>query len=310
MSSWTEKTRMMLEMIRFSHTVFALPFALLAAVLAWQTPTASGQTIGFRGQDLLGILVCMVTARSAAMAFNRLVDHQIDAANPRTAARHIPAGILSRRSVAVFTTLNAIAFVMATLLFLPNRLPLFLSLPVLAVLMLYSYAKRLGPVSHYWLGFALMLAPVAVWIALRGQVVIEHPEEILPALTLGLAVLFWVGGFDIIYACQDYEFDRQNKLHSLPARCGIAGALRIAAASHLVMIVMLLVVPVIARAVGLEPGLGWIYYSGVIAVGGLLVYEHALVRPDDLTRVNQAFFNVNAIVSFGLFLTGALDTLV
>ena len=185
-------------MIRFSHTIFALPFALLAAVMAWVTETADGQPIVFRWQDLLGILVCMVAARSAAMAFNRLVDRKIDAANPRTSGRHIPAGLISVRSATLFTVACSLAFIAATLLFLPNRLPLFLSVPVLAVLLFYSYTKRVTSLAHYWLGFSLMLAPVAVWIALRGQAITSNPLDLTPALSLGLAVFFWVAGFYII----------------------------------------------------------------------------------------------------------------
>lgn len=301
---------MMLEMIRFSHTIFALPFALLAAVLAWTTPARDGTVIEFRWQDLLGILICMVTARSAAMAFNRLVDARIDAGNPRTAQRHIPSGKLNSRSVLLFTIVNVVVFCAATLLFLPNQLPLILALPVLGVLFFYSYTKRITSLAHYWLGLALMLSPIAVWIALRGSEILVSPVDLLPAVTLGLAILFWVGGFDIIYACQDHDFDREAKLHSIPARFGVAGALRIAVISHAVMIVMLVLIPSAASAAGLDHRLGWIYYSGVAAVAILLIYEHRMVRPDDLTRVNAAFFNVNAIVSFGLFVVGTIDTLV
>lgn len=308
--SWAGKTRMLLEMIRFSHTIFALPFALLAAVLAWTTPARDGSAIEFRWQDLLGILICMVTARSAAMAFNRLVDARIDAGNPRTARRHIPSGKLTASSVLLFTVVNVVIFCAATMLFLPNQLPLMLALPVLGILFFYSYTKRITSLAHYWLGLALMLSPIAVWIALRGNEILASPVDMLPAVTLGLAILFWVGGFDIIYACQDHDFDREAKLHSIPARFGVAGALRIAVISHVLMIAMLVLIPVAASAAGLDHRLGWIYYCGVAAVAILLIYEHRLVRPDDLTRVNAAFFNVNAIVSFGLFVVGTIDTLV
>ncbi len=297
-------------MIRFSHTIFALPFALLAAVMAWVTETADGQPIVFRWQDLLGILVCMVAARSAAMAFNRLVDRKIDAANPRTSGRHIPAGLISVRSATLFTVACSLAFIAATLLFLPNRLPLFLSVPVLAVLLFYSYTKRVTSLAHYWLGFSLMLAPVAVWIALRGQAITSNPLDLTPALSLGLAVFFWVAGFDIIYSCQDFEFDKQARLKSVPTRFGISGALKIAAASHFLMVLILALLPTLATVAGVPTNLGWLYYAGVAAVGILLVYEHYLVRPDDLNRVNIAFFNVNSVVSFGLFLIGTIDTIV
>jgi 4-hydroxybenzoate polyprenyltransferase len=303
------KIRQILEMIRFSHTVFALPFALLAAVMAWTSPTADGRPAAFRWQDLVGILFCMVAARSAAMAFNRLADHRIDAVNPRTRGRHLPTGQLSVGGVALFTIGCCVAFVAASMLFLPNRLPLYLSVPVLSVLLLYSFTKRVTWLAHYWLGFSLMLAPLAVWIALRGEYVMANPFDLVPALLLGLAVMFWSGGFDIIYACQDFEFDRQHGLRSLPVRLGVAGSLKLAAASHLIMLVLLAVLPVVSAAAGVPLKLGALYYLTVAAVAILLVAEHRLVRPDDLTRVNIAFFNINAVISFGLLLSGVLDTL-
>lgn len=304
------QVRQMLEMIRFSHTIFALPFALLAAVMAWLTTTVDGESIAFRWRDLVAILICMVSARSAAMAFNRLADRKIDAANPRTSGRHLPAGALSVRSVAMFTIVCSAIFVATTVLFFPNRLPFYLAVPVLAVLLFYSYTKRVTSLAHYWLGLSLMLAPLAVWIALRGEAVLANPLDLTPAVFLGLSVFFWVAGFDIIYSCQDFEFDKNSDLKSVPARFGINGALKIAAFSHLVMIVVLFLLPSVAMAAGVPTGLGWIYYAGVFCVAALLIYEHRLVRPDDLTRVNMAFFNVNSIVSFGLFLIGTLDTLI
>ncbi|QDU40096.1 4-hydroxybenzoate octaprenyltransferase [Maioricimonas rarisocia] len=281
-----ERIRQLLELIRFSHTVFALPFALLAALLAWQT-------VPFRWQDLLGILLCMVFARSAAMAFNRLIDRDIDAANPRTEKRHLPAQILSVPLVAGFTVVCSVAFVLATLLFLPNRWPVILSVPVLAFLLGYSYAKRFTSWCHYWLSAALMLAPIAAWIAIRGDVTATP-------LLLAAAVFFWVGGFDIIYACQDAEFDRGRGLHSVPARWGVPSALRIAFLSHVGTIVCLL-------ALWQTSGLGWLFLAGVLLVAALLLYEHWLVRPDDLSRVNVAFFNVNAVISIGLLLVAVAD---
>jgi 4-hydroxybenzoate polyprenyltransferase len=303
------RVRLLLEMIRFSHTLFALPFALLAAVMAWTTPTPSGRPTPFRWQDLLGILVCMVCARSAAMAFNRLVDRNLDAANPRTANRHLPAGLLSPPSVVLFTVATSGVFVAATLLFLPNRLPLYLSCPVLGFVFAYSYTKRFTAGAHFWLGASLMLAPVSVWIALRGAILADHPLDLLPAAGLGAAVLLWVTGFDIIYACQDVAFDAQWKLKSIPVRLGVPGSLRLAAACHLLMIGMLLVLPFGDRVGGPPLQLGWIYFLGILGVALLLWYEHSLVRPDDLTRVNQAFFQVNAVVSLGLFAIGSLDLL-
>jgi 4-hydroxybenzoate polyprenyltransferase len=302
-----------LGMIRFGHTVFALPFALLAATMAWTTPAMSAGTVqggpnltvGFRWRELAGILVCMICARSAAMAMNRLVDRRIDAANPRTRSRHLVTGVLSVGSVAVFTALASVGFVAGTLLFLPNRLPLYFSVPVLLFLFAYSFTKRFTVLAHFWLGAALMLAPVSAWIAIRGELLGADPLDILPAVVLGMAVMLWVAGFDIIYACQDVEFDRAWRLHSLPAWVGVVAALRLAAVCHLGMVVLL------AALVWVCPqlNLGWVYLSGVGAVAVLLVYEHALVRPNDLTRVNVAFFHVNSIISIGLLLVGTWDLL-
>jgi 4-hydroxybenzoate polyprenyltransferase len=281
-----------LGMIKFSHTLFALPFALFGAALAARGPD------GWHGrfQDWLGILLCMAFARSAAMAFNRLVDRRIDAFNPRTAMRHLPAGRLSVRSVAVFFVSCSILFVLATLLFLPNRWPLILALPVLAWICGYSYAKRFTSLAHVWLGSALMLAPIAAWIALRGDIA-------WPPLLLGLAVLCWVTGFDIIYACQDVDFDRAQGLYSIPRRFGLKRALHLAAASHLVMLVFLV-------GLGLSVPLGPVFYLGLMAIGVLLVYEHAIIRPDDLAKVNVAFFQVNLVISVGLLAFGLADLLV
>lgn len=295
------KIRHILEMIRFSHTLFALPFALLSAVMAWTLGARSEPPVSWQWQDLLGIVLCMVAARSAAMAFNRVADWRMDAENPRTSRRHIPAGALSVGSVAAFALVSSAVFVTSTLLFLPNRLPLYLALPVLAFLLGYSYTKRFTSAAHFWLGAALMLAPVSAWIALRGEQVLANPADLLPAVVLGSAVLLWVAGFDIIYACQDVEFDRQAGLHSVPARLGVAGALRLAAVCHLGMVLLLIALPFV------YPLLGWIYGLGVGAVAALLVYEHRLVRPDDLDRVNLAFFHVNAVVSIGLLLVTSLD---
>lgn len=284
-------SREFLELVKFSHTLFALPFALLGAALAAHTPYGWES----RARDWLGILLCMATARTAAMAFNRLVDRKIDGLNPRTAARHLPSGKLSVAAVAIFTVVAGASFVASTLLFLPNRWPLILSGPVLAWLLGYSYAKRFTSLAHFWLGAALMLAPIAAWIALRGNLQ-------WPPVFLGLAVLFWVSGFDIIYACQDESFDRGAELHSIPARFGTRGALRLAAACHAVMLVPLV-------ALGIVYPLGWIYFVGVGAVAALLLYEHLIVRPENLTRVNMAFFNVNITISLGLLLFGVADVL-
>jgi 4-hydroxybenzoate polyprenyltransferase len=277
-----------LELIRFSHTIFALPFAMLSAVIAW----AQADSI-FRWRDLAGILICMVTARSAAMAFNRLVDRDIDKENPRTARRHIPAGLLSVRAVTLFTLVMSLVFIATTMIFLPKRLPLYLSVPVLLFLLGYSWAKRWTSFCHYWLSAALMMSPIAAWIAVRDEF------ALIPTLLAGV-IFFWVGGFDIIYACQDADFDRKRKLHSIPARIGVRSALRLAFISHLLTILMLVLLWWLA-------GLGLLFLVGVVAIAGLLLYEHRLVRPDDLNRVNVAFFNVNAIISFGILVLGCLD---
>ena len=291
-----ETIKDLLGLVRFSHTFFAMPFALMAAVMAWQLTE-------FRWLVLLGILLCMVTARSAAMAFNRLADRNLDAGNPRTASRHLPAGILSVRIVWLFFGASAVGFLASTLLFLPNHLPLYLSLPVLLFLCGYSYAKRFTALAHYWLGTALSLSPIAAWIAIRGESVLANPADLLPAVVLGGAVLSWVAGFDILYACQDYEYDRTSGLYSIPVRLGIRRALWLATASHAVTVVLLACLPLV------YPPLGWIYGLGIAAVALLLIYEHALVRPDDLTRVNTAFFHVNAVISLGLLAVSSLDLL-
>ncbi|EDL58736.1 UbiA-like polyprenyltransferase [Gimesia maris] len=280
------RLRLLLELIRFSHTIFALPFALLSAVLAWR-----GQQV--RWQELVGILLCMLFARSAAMAFNRLVDREIDAQNPRTQGRHLPAGLISVRTVTMFTILTSLAFIASTLLFLPNRWPLYLSIPVLLFLLGYSYAKRFTIFCHYWLSTALMLSPIAAWIAIRGSLSLEP-------LLLGAVVFFWVGGFDIIYACQDVHFDQETRLSSIPSRWGIRKALRFAMFSHFMTIVCLFSLWYVAA-------LGIPFLIAVLAVAGLLVYEHLLVNPDDLGRVNLAFFHVNAVISIGLFFVGLID---
>lgn len=283
--------RDLLGLVRFSHTLFALPFALFGAALAAHHPD------GWRGRprDWLGIVLCMAAVRTAAMAFNRLVDRRIDALNPRTATRHIPAGKLSVSAVAAFTAISSAAFVASTLLFLPNAWPLRLAVPILLWLLGYSYAKRFTSLAHVWLGLALMLAPMSAWIALRGN--IEWPP-----VWLGLAVLGWVSGFDIIYACQDAAFDREVGLHSIPARLGVARALRLAAACHAAMVAALV-------GLGLAYPLGPIYFGGVALAAALLVYEHAIVRPDDLSRVNVAFFQVNVAISLGLLAVGLVDLL-
>lgn len=299
----------LLEMIRFSHTIFALPFALLAALMAWVAPVGDGPVVEFNWLHLVGIVICMVGARSAAMAFNRLVDRRIDALNPRTARRHLPAGELSVTAVTMFTFASTLIYFLGMTLFLPNWLPLAISVPVLAVLFGYSYTKRFTSLAHFWLGVALMLAPICAWVAVRGMVVMQEPTDVVPAVLLGLVVLFWVAGFDMIYACQDFDYDTEKGLSSIPVMLGISGALRLAAVCHAIMIGLLVLIPVVGSWLGPDLQLGIVYWIGVAGVAGLLIYEHALVRPNDLDRVNIAFFNVNAIVSVGLFVIVAIDLL-
>ena len=294
-----------LGLIRFSHTIFALPFAAMAVVLALATPLASGGLPTFRFRDLFGVLLCMVFARSAAMAFNRLVDARIDAENPRTKKRHLPAGILTSKQVVFFTLLCSAGFIGSTLMFLPNRLPLYASIPVLLFLMGYSLAKRFTAAAHLWLGIALSLSPICAWVAIRGVEVVGNPIDLLTPTTLAVAIAAWVCGFDIIYACQDAEYDAGKGLHSVPAKLGIAGALRIAAISHVIMLVVLSCLPV----VGATSGLGWLFGATLLVIAGLVLRQHSLVRPDDLDRVNEAFFDMNALISVLLLVAGTLDCL-
>jgi 4-hydroxybenzoate polyprenyltransferase len=277
--------RTTLEMIKFSHTIFALPFAVLSAVLAaggWPAwPT------------LAKILVAMIGARSAAMAHNRLADREIDAANPRTASRALPSGALSVAYVRVFLVASVAVFLAAAASL--NRLTLLLAPVALALLFLYAYAKRFTSLSHLLLGLCLAMAPVGAWVAVRGDL------EILPLL-LGLSVLFWTAGFDIIYALQDAEHDRRTGLRSIPARIGSGGALVVSALFHAVMVLLLL-------AVWRVSGGGRFFALGIAATAAALVYQHAIVRPRDLSRVNAAFFTANGFVSIALAVCGIADVL-
>lgn len=295
--------RRLLGLVRFSHTVFALPFAGLACAFALsleEQPSLTSLQLTLR---LVGVLVCMVTARSAAMAINRLVDARFDAANPRTASRHIPAGLLSAKQVWIFFGLMTGAFIAACGLFLPNWLPLAFSVPVLMWICGYSFAKRFTSAAHIWLGIALSLAPICVWIALRGEIVIGNPADVLPACGLAVAIALWVTGFDIIYACQDAKFDKAAGLYSIPARLGVAGALRLAAALHGLMLIALGLLPFLFP----QLSLGVIFAMGFVCVCALIVRQHTLVSAEDLGRVNIAFFNVNAIISFGISLIASVD---
>lgn len=308
MSGALKRIRMMLELVRFSHTIFALPFAILATVMAARVPLPDGATPQVRLVDLVGILLCMVFARTAAMAFNRWIDHRIDTANPRTATRHLPAGLMRRSEVLGLVVLSSLAFVGATLIFLPNKLPLMFSVPVLLFLLGYSLAKRFTAAAHLWLGVALSLSPICAWIALRGLGLqqatwTEFAMDLLPPFVLAIAISLWVAGFDIIYACQDAAYDVEAGLHSIPARFGVAGGLKIAAGLHAAMVVALTVLPWTSQGLGLS----WLYYITIVGIAGMLWYEHRLVSPKDLQRVGVAFFHVNAIVSVVLLVAAGLD---
>jgi 4-hydroxybenzoate polyprenyltransferase len=249
------------------------------------------------------MLLCMVTARSFAMAVNRVVDAKWDAKNPRTAGRPIPAGKISRGAAIGFAAVCALGFVACTALFLPNRWPLFFSLPVLVWLAGYSYAKRFTSGAHFWLGSALMLAPICAWIGIRGEWLAGHPGDLIAPSLLGAAVFFWVSGFDLIYACQDAGFDRSTGLHSIPARWGIPAALQLAKWLHLGMWLLLATLPWAAPTIGL----GWIWWGALVAIAALLAYEHRIVRPEDLRRVDLAFFRLNGWISLILCVCGILD---
>jgi 4-hydroxybenzoate polyprenyltransferase len=278
--------RVTLEMIKWEHSVFALPFALCGAMLAARgVPTV---------HQIVWIIIAMVSARSAAMSFNRLADVSIDAANPRTRTRALPAGALTRGFVASFVVISSLVFILAA--WELNRMAFLLSPVALAVLLLYSYTKRWTRWSHLVLGFALGIAPAAAWIAVRGSL---DPRILL----LTAAVTFWVAGFDVLYACQDYEFDQHAGLHSLPRYCGIGNALWIARFFHLSMLVLL-------SAMVWTFHLGGLTMVGVLAVLLLLAYEHSLVSKDDLSRLNAAFFTMNGIISVIFFIFLALDLLV
>ncbi len=279
-AAWTT-----LEMIRFEHSVFALPFALTGALLAvrgWPS-----------WRQVFWLIVAMVGARSAAMAFNRIADRKLDALNPRTKTRALPAGQLTLRFAAGFTIVSSALLVLAAY---ELNSPAFKLSPVaLTILLLYSYTKRFTTLSHFVLGVCLGMSPVAAWIALRGDVSWS-------VLVLGAAVALWVAGFDIIYACQDVEFDRARGLHSVAQRFGIGPALLFSTLLHAVMLALLILVARMEH-------LGWIALAGLAAVAALLAYEHTLVKPNDLSRLNAAFFTVNGFISLLFFATWAADIL-
>jgi len=275
--------KLTLEMIKFEHSVFALPFALTGAMLA-----ARGLP---SGRQLFWILVAMVGARSAAMAFNRIADLRLDAANQRTASRALPAGLLSPRFAVAFTAVSSALLVLAA--YQLNPLCFKLSPVALALVFFYSYTKRFTAWSHLVLGLCLGIAPAAAWIAVRGTLD-------WAILLLSAAVALWTAGFDIIYACQDVDFDRRAGLFSLPLRLGVQRALQLSSVFHALMLALL------CALVAVE-GLGWISLLGLTVVAALLAYEHHLVKPDDLSKVNAAFFTVNGYISVLFFLFWALD---
>lgn len=280
-----KKLRIVLEMVKIEHTIFALPFAFLGAFLA-----ARGIP---RPEQAGWILLAMVGARSAAMAFNRLVDLPFDARNPRTLNRALPRKLVSRNFVVAFIFASSALLVFAASRL--NRLSLELSPVALGIVFVYSYAKRFTWLTHVFLGISLACAPVGAWIALRGSIS-------LSPLILGLAVVFWVAGFDVIYSCQDVEFDHRELLYSIPKRFGVTAALWISAALHLAMLGIL-------GFLFWREGLGFISLSGLAVVGLLLAYEHSLVRPTDLSRANTAFFAINGWISILLFATTIIDLL-
>lgn len=285
MAPTLEKIVLYGRLIRFSHTVFALPFALASVALAWPSHPVTPRT-------LLWILVAMVGARSAAMGFNRLADRKIDARNPRTQGWEMPQGKVKIGEAVALTVLSSAVFIYAA--YRLNPLCLALSPVALAIVFSYSLTKRFTWSSHLFLGLSLSLAPAGAWLAITGSP--QNLSDLLTPLLLGLAVLFWLAGFDIIYSLQDYEFDRSHGLYSIPVRFGVAWALRFSSLSHLLTVIFL-------TLVGLHAGLGVIYWSGMIAVALILFWEHRLVRPGDLSRVNRAFFDYNAYVSVGYLLT-------
>ncbi len=280
-----EKIKIFLEMIKFPHTVFALPFAFTGAVLA-----AGGLPTVHQG---VWIAMAMVGARTAAMGLNRLIDAEIDARNPRTIKRAIPSGLLGKRTVAVFIALS-----MALFLYSAHRLNdlcLYLSPVAVALLVLYSFCKRFTSLSHLVLGLCLAAAPVGAWIAVKGTVE-------APAVFLGLGVLFWVAGFDVLYALQDLDFDRSAGLYSIPARLGVSGSLRVARLCHLVL-------PFALLALFFIMNLGYVFLAGILASSLLLLHEHRLLKGGDLKKLDAAFFNINGYISVAIFVFTLIDVL-
>jgi 4-hydroxybenzoate polyprenyltransferase len=280
MKSFRQKLKTTLEMIKFEHTLFALPFAFLGAILAAQGLPS--------GRQILWITVAMFGARSAAMTFNRIIDRRFDAENPRTASRELPSGKLSVNFAWSFFAVSTALFLLAA--YMLNWLTLALSPVALVSILGYSYAKRFTSFAHLILGWALAISPTAAWIAVRGAIDSEVP------LLLSLLVMMWTAGFDVLYACQDFEYDRKAGLRSIPARFGVKNSLWIARAFHAQAFVVLGLLYLITD-------LGWLALTGVAAVGALMIYQHTLVKPNDLSRMNAAFFTTNAFVSVILLVT-------
>lgn len=272
-----------LEMVRFSHTIFALPFALMSALVA------AG---GLPAWDVTGwILLCMVTARTAAMTFNRIVDRNIDRLNPRTKDRHIPSGKVSMTEAVILCFVCVVGFIWGA--WQLNQLAFILSVPTLLVLFSYSLMKRFTSLCHAVLGLSLAIAPIGAWIAVTGQLNMQP-------IYLAIGVMLWVTGFDVLYALLDEEFDKKAGIHSMVVRLGKTNAMRTAMVLHIISIVFVVLF-------GITTNLGWLYFTGTVIYAGLILYEHSIVSPDDISRVNIAFFNVNGIISFGLFLFASID---
>ncbi len=283
------------EMIKFAHSIFALPFALIATFMAGRANEGGLPTV----TQVLLILLCMVAARSFAMTFNRLADAKIDARNPRTASRPLPSGAISTGQAWAFLLASAALFLVGCGLFwflCDNPWPTYLSVPTLGALAFYSYCKRFTAAAHFVLGAVIAFAPMAAWIAIS-------PETLgWPAIVLTGCVLFWIAGFDIIYACQDYAIDKDEGLFSVPSRLGIANALIVSRACHMATIVLLVLF-------GWLTGLGWLFWAAAAFTTMLLIYEQSLVKPDDLSRVNLAFFTLNGVVSLTLGIATVADIL-
>ena len=303
------KVKSYLSLIKFSHTIFAMPFALIGfslGLIKWNLELPGlnlNETIGWAPKSfnitwdqislkLLLVILCMVFARSAAMAFNRYLDRSFDAKNPRTAIREIPAGILKANNVLLFTIISCLLFIAST--FFINRICFFLSPVALLVVLGYSYTKRFTPLCHLILGLGLSLAPIGAYLAVTGRF------DLLPVL-FSFTVLFWVSGFDIIYALQDEEFDKENKLYSIPALLGKAKALRVSELLHVFSAASVLFA-------GWLGNFGWLYWAGAVIFIGMLVYQHSIVKPNDLKRVNIAFMTANGIASvvFAIFVIADL----